>query len=264
MIKYQKAALKYEDKQQCVEIIACTKASRVKDCVVSAIYTFDEWKTVRNKAGSFAVSKEKENLYRIAIPINAIVNVKMWFAIKLSIYNPVSNSSCNNNSACEEIWDNNNGWNYEIHTEKLPKICPAPPKTITTATTTNNTNTSNNQSTNSKIDKPQHAPPHPSPPYNNNPNTSNVFILKLDNNNINNILTTNNNNKYSGSSSQKLLSNLTTNKIISKPLDNNLPLIMFSSKMRNSPFSLIMPEDAKRPDILISKEMRAVYNRYVF
>jgi len=274
MIKYHQAVLKYEDNQRCVEITAGTKA-RGKDCAVSVVYTFDEWKTVRNKTGSFAGSKDKDNLYRICIPINAILNVKMWFSLKLTIYNSTTTTTNNNTPLCEEIWDNNNGWNYEIFTEKLPKIClPSPQKPTTTNNTSNTNNPSNNnQPTSSitKIDKPQPAPhpvdklpQPPAPSVSSVPPTSNVhnsvFIINLDYNNNNNTLTSRNNNN------NNLNTNEMDDRIISKPLNSNLPLIMFSSKMRSSPFSFIMPPDYnnKRSDMLISKEMRGVYNPYVF
>lgn len=118
-IKYNKALLKYEDKQRFVEITASSKS---KGTVV-VHYTFDEWKTTRNKTGIVVSNKDNDFLYRISIPINSVANVKMWFSVKFSV---------NINNTNKEVWDNNNGWNYEVLTEKLPKIClPSPTKAVT-------------------------------------------------------------------------------------------------------------------------------------
>jgi len=173
-IKYNQAVLKYGDAQSCVEItVKCSKA-KVKGSVVKAVYTIDEWKTVRNKVGRLSSSpKENEHIYRISIPINAVSNVKMWFSVQLCVYSNYPT----NTIKTEEVWDNNNGWNYEIITDKLPKIClpnvPSPKPILSSS---------------------QLPPPSSSPPISpaTKINTNNILVIKLDHKSLNNSI---NNNK---------------------------------------------------------------------
>jgi len=250
-LKYIKAVLKYEDTQWCIEIEAISKA-KVKG-VVSSVYTFDDWKTVRNKSGSFAGVKENDHVYRICIPTNSTIsNAKMWFCIKLAIYGP-------SNNLVEEIWDNNNGWNYEIHTEKLPKIClPSPPPKSATINT-NNTNiippknnvVNTNHTTVSSHPTPPQIPPLP----------SDIFIIKLDKSITNNIITSTTTNNYNLSNNAQHKNppiNNTNQFLPAGKIDYNMPLIRFTTKKYLYPLPPLLQQD-KPPEI-----MRSVYYRYVF
>jgi len=270
-IKYNKALLKYEDKQRCVEITASSKAKGV----VVVVYTFDEWKTTRNKTGTVVSSKDNDFLYRISIPINTVANVKMWFCVKLSLQI---------NNTTKDIWDNNNGWNYELVTEKLPKIClPSPTKAATPA-----------PKTNPSLPPPKSRSPSPpnvittaiAPPSKTNNNilfnnfkaskftaptiNNNILVVKIDKptstftsdltssyiyNNYNN----NNYNNFDAFVTVKLQDNLFNNKIAFTlktdtlyNSENNFPLIKFS---RDRGYSV--PLINTRKPVIMNKEIRA-------
>jgi len=251
-IKYNKALLKYEDKQRFVEI---TASSNTKGGGVTVVYTFDEWKTTRNKTGNVVSSKDNDFLYRISIPINTVANVRMWFSVKMSL---------NFNNVNKEIWDNNNGWNYEVFTEKLPKIClPSPSKIPSPAT---------------KITPPPAKPPSPTNINNIPPTTLSTKLNNVHSNNNfkahkftpqsgNNILIVKlekplhnfvSNNDYDNHNSiayetYMMQVNLLNSKIAPPKIDseNNFPLIKFSRGGHSIPFI-----DSRKPGIM-NKEIRA-------
>eukprot|EP00026_Physarum_polycephalum_P002539 Phypoly_transcript_02546.p2 GENE.Phypoly_transcript_02546~~Phypoly_transcript_02546.p2 ORF type:complete len:419 (+),score=78.63 Phypoly_transcript_02546:1446-2702(+) len=112
-IKYLKAVLKYEDEDVYVELDARVLPAN-KDCDVSAVYTYDEWRTTRSKNGTFQKTMSSdESLYRISIIVSNIPrNSRIWFALKIV-----------DHKYEHSFWDNNEGINYEIIPEKLPQIC---------------------------------------------------------------------------------------------------------------------------------------------
>jgi hypothetical protein len=258
------AVLKYEDKQQCVEITAQAK-HKGKDCVVSAIYTFDEWKTVRSKAGVL-VNKEMET-YRISIPVNAVANARMWFAIKLSYSSP--NGTC-------EVWDNNNGWNYELITDKLKRIClpstPKPPPSTSTLTI-NTPKPPAAPLPNSDIFKPTNSIPPKPPSTLTNSHVQRHTPLIINTNPICFHTLPTSSRKTDKPPTPALSQNvfllndvpptdkMSSLNIYDKPskpehtiIDTNMPLIIFSSKMRKYPHSShIMPIADKKPELLVSR-----------
>jgi len=261
-IKYNKALLKYEDKQRFVEITASSKNKGV----AVVVYTFDEWKTTRNKTGSVVSSKDNDFLYRISIPINIVANVKMWFSVKL-IMNITNNTT-------KEIWDNNNGWNYEIFTEKLPKIClPSPTKPVSPAKISSPP-PKPNPPTKSRSPSPpiSNIPPPALPTKVNNPILStnfkatqfttqgankNILVVKVEKStesctNYNNYFNTNyiNNTPIYEKLQDNLFSTTKINTLYNN--ENNFPLIKFS----RGGYSIPAIMDTRKP-IIMNKEIRA-------
>lgn len=108
--------MKYEDHGVFIEITANVEPAN-KDCIVTAVYTIDDWKTVHNKNGMWFKDKNDKSIYRIYIASEHIPRqARMFFALQMKFHHI-------------EAWDNNNGANFEITPEKLIQIClPTPNK----------------------------------------------------------------------------------------------------------------------------------------
>jgi len=114
VIRYVSSVMKYEDHGVFIEITAEVVPAN-KDCIVTAVYTLDDWKTVHNKNGMYFKDKHDKSIFRVYIASEHIPRqARLFFALQTKYHH-------------NEAWDNNNGQNYEIIPERLMQIClPTP------------------------------------------------------------------------------------------------------------------------------------------